>query len=344
MNAQDYAALVLRFLRHLARENYAPATVDSYRGALDRFHHFLLEKRITSPVAVTRQDVEAYHAILRQELAPGSVRCLLKVLRCFFLYLEEEELLFQSPFASGRKHLPEVKNPPENVLTEEEVDRLFTMPDLVTCRGFRDRVCFELLYCTGLRKSELVHLDTGDLDLKGGLLFVRQGKGSRDRVVPLTAGCVCLLEEYLEKVRPVLLCMDLKEEALFVTSLGKRFSRNTLTRIIREYARAAEIHKKVSAHTFRHTFAAHMIRGGARVRYVQEILGHEKLSTTRIYTKVYVADLKKAVKMYHPRENDLYESGALPLPERRTRSGKVMLPRVFTVGKAVDREGDPGNT
>jgi integrase/recombinase XerD len=339
MSAEDFHTLLTRYTEHLARENYAPATIESYTGALERFGVYLSRKGISSPVEVERAEIEAYHSELRSELAAGSVLCILKVLRSFFRFLEAEEHIFASPFSGRRKRLSAPRNAPDNVLTGEEVTRLFGMPDLRTPKGYRDRVALELLYCTGIRKSEAVHLNVADIDLRGGVLYVRQGKGSKDRVVPLAAGVSSLLEEYLEKVRPVMLCMDLKEEALFVSRFGTRFSRNTLTRIIREYARAAEIQKKVTTHTFRHTFAAHMIRGGARVRYVQEILGHEKLSTTRIYTKVYVADLKKAVKMYHPRENDLFESGTLPLPSRRTAAGKVMLPRVFTAGKSSENLG-----
>jgi len=288
---------------------------------------------------VTRERLAAYHAELRATLKEGSVLCLMKVIRQFYRFLEEEELIFRSPFCSERRRLKRHRNPPENLLSEEEVSLLFNEPDLCTCKGFRDRVLLELLYCTGLRKAELVQLDTEDIDLSGALVYVRQGKGRKDRVVPLTARCADLLKEYLEKVRPVMLSLALAEEALFVTRVGKRFSRNTLTRIIREKSRAAGLRKRVSTHTFRHTFAAHMIQGGARVRYVQEILGHEKLSTTRIYTKVFAADLKKAVKMYHSRENDLYEVAPPPLPDRKSRSGKVMLPRMFTAG-AGNREED----
>jgi len=326
---QSFTSCAESFLRRLRQENYAPSTVESYTSALTRFQTFLLTDSQTDPASVTRECLAAYHAELRASLKEGSVLCMMKVIRQFYRFLEEEQRIFSTPFRSERRPLKRHRNPPENVLSEEEVELLFKEPDLATCKGFRDRVLLELLYCTGLRKAEVVQLDTEDIDLSGGLVYVRQGKGRKDRVVPLTACCADLLKEYLEKVRPVMLSLELSEEALFVSRFGKRFSRNTLTRIIREKSRAAGLRKRVSTHTFRHTFAAHMIKGGARVRYVQEILGHAKLSTTRIYTRVFAADLKKAVKMYHSRENDLYEVAPPPLPDRKTRSGKVMLSRVF---------------
>jgi len=185
-----------------------------------------------------------------------------------------------------------------------------------TYMGFRDRTMFEVLYGTGIRIGELEKLNISDIDFNEKVIFIRQGKGGKDRIVPCTDTALEFLKEYITKVRPALSYFNSRQKVLFLSRSGKRFTAGAFRKMLAKYLKKSQIKKRISPHSFRHSFATHLLAGGANIRYVQEILGHEELSTTAIYTRVAVVNLKKEIKHFHPRENELYEAAELKIPEK----------------------------
>ena len=232
----------------------------------------------------------------------------LSYVQSFFRFLRQTERIAFDPAKVIR--LP--RHPqrlPVDLLTPEEMRRLLAVPDLGTPTGFRDRCIFELFWCTGMRISELLSLAVADLDFAQGLVTIRHGKGDKPRVVPLGAGVVGWLREYIEKARPWLALNEPNPPqtiegggCLFLSRFGRQMEKSGLFYKLRAYQRRAKIKKKLSTHTFRHTLASEMLKAGADLRHIQELLGHENLTTTQRYLHVVKADLKKAHSKTHPRE------------------------------------------
>jgi integrase/recombinase XerD len=214
----------------------------------------------------------------------------------FFKYLATENLILTDPAAT--LELPkEPKRLPRNILTAHEVKKILEAIDTKAVRGIRDRAIIETLYSSGLRATELANLTLNCLNLKEGYLTIENGKGGKDRVVPLGKIACHWIEQYLE-VRP-----QIPDPTLFLTMLKppRPLSREVIAEICAARAGQAGVKKKVTSHTWRHTCATSMLKGGADIRYVQELLGHASLKTTQIYTKVTIQDLKKVHSRCHPR-------------------------------------------
>jgi integrase/recombinase XerD len=188
---------------------------------------------------------------------------------------------------------------PRHVLTAEEVEQVLLGPHLGDGIGVRDRAILEVFYSTGIRRMELVNLSVWDLDQERGTLMVRQGKGKKDRMVPIADRAIAWIERYLRQVRPSLV-MPPDEGTLFLTNLGESLTPSRLTQLVREYVNGAELEKHGACHLFRHTMATLMLEGGADIRYIQEMLGHVELSTTQIYTQVSIKKLKAVHELTHP--------------------------------------------
>lgn len=226
---------------------------------------------------------------------------ILSVVRGLCRWLVDQDYLASDP----SRRLESAKEPqrlPRHVLDEKEVYQLLESIDMSTTLGFRDRVIMELFYGTGIRKGELRQLKVNDVDLEGGYLFVEQGKGRKDRVVPLGEGLCKLIREYLLFIRPKL-CTYSDNPYLIITYQRKGPLCNA--QIIKRVKICAEnslVKKNVYPHLLRHSCATHMIRRGAPLRHVQELLGHRSVVSTQIYTHITIMDLKKAHAKYHPRE------------------------------------------
>ncbi len=184
-------------------------------------------------------------------------------------------------------------------MTSDEVDRILNQTDVYGDTGIRDRAILETFYSTGIRRMELVNLKLVDIDLRYGSLMVRQGKGNKDRLVPLGERACAWIQKYLDEVRPGLV-MGNDESYLFLTDYGEAFIKDRAGDLVRKYMEAAGIDKPGACHLFRHTMATQMLDSGADVRYIQAILGHAKLSTTEIYTHVSIQKLKEIHKATHP--------------------------------------------
>ena len=301
-------------LRYLAVRQMSSSTVKSYRNALETFDSFLVGQGIRDYREVTEETAGAYVLHIRSATygsknRPYSYTAIRKKIGCIrtlFRLLVKEELIFSDPF--GR--IEYAKKPqalPRRVLSKEEISRLFSLPNLDTYVGYRDRTVLELLYGTGMRLGELVKLDIEDIDFGERLIFIRQGKGKKDRIVPCTRSALAYVQEYLKAVRPALCFMDTGTRALFLTLRGVRLTATAFRSVFRILIRKAGITGRVSPHCLRHTFATHLLECGASVRYIQEILGHEQLSTTAVYTRVSTAVLQKMLRSFHPLENGLLE-------------------------------------
>ncbi len=293
-----------RFCRGMAARNYAPATRVAYREHLRTFLKWLgpgagqREAR-----SITRQDIVRYQEhLVSQGRKKSTQAARVRGLKRLFEWLVEQGHLFQSPTDRivetpvGSKSLPEV-------MTHEEVARLLEIPNVSTWIGVRDRAILELLYATGLRKSELLALDVADVDLEGLTVRVRAGKGRKGRVVPFGSEAKRWLREYVRDVRPRRQAKRPQERAFFLNRTGRRLSGERTWQIVSEAAREAGIRKRVTVHSLRHAFATHMLAGGASITTIQKLLGHaDPTITSQVYARVYPADLKREHDRTHPRE------------------------------------------
>jgi integrase/recombinase XerD len=289
------------FLAMIAVEKgLARNTVEAYSRDLSRFSNFLIDRAVLDWNEVTPVGVRGYISWLTtQGLSARSAARHVVTLRRFCRFLETEGLISQSPIP--KLHLARGTGKLPQTLSGEDVRRLLCQPEPNTALGRRDQAMLELLYATGVRVSELVSLHTQHIDFKGNYLTVK-GKGSKVRAVPFGQWAREKLLRYLREVRPGL--ARRRSPFLFITRSGKPLTRQGFWKLIRGYALAAGIDKRVTPHTLRHSFATHLLEGGADLRAVQTMLGHADISTTQIYTHVNGARLKQVHRQFHPRENN----------------------------------------
>ena len=287
----------LNFLR--IERGLSENSLEAYTSDLHKLAEFLTsEKR--QPLRVTGPDLQHFLRHLGElGLERSSVTRIVSSLRGFYRYALTERLILTDPtenldVKSIRRKLPAV-------LTIEEMGRMLEQPDLQTPKGIRDRAVLEFLYACGARVSEATTLKLGQLWLQDGLVKLF-GKGSKERIVPVGHYARDAMETYIGKVRPIFLHSDRKTDIVFLNQeRGTGISRMTVWNLIQEYAVKAKIEKVISPHTFRHSFATHLLQGGADLRVVQELLGHADISTTEIYTHVDRSYLQEVHRTFHPR-------------------------------------------
>ena len=297
--------ILFKFREHLRVLGRSDATIKAYGEHVEGFLETSGDLKKT-----TRKEIEDYIAELASHrlrdgspYRPATIALKVRSIKRFFEFLEKTNVVFINP----AEMIPEPHPPkglPKETLTIDEGLRLLDQPNLSTLTGIRDRAVLEVFYSTGIRLDELSSLTIFDADLSGAMLRVRMGKGKKDRVVPLGKHAVRFLREYVSKVRPHFTRKNKKDRRLFMDAFGKPLSKQMVSISIRSYARAAGIEKKVTAHTFRHTFATQLIRGGADIAAVQKMLGHSDLKTTEVYLRTAGVDLKAAHKKTHPREKE----------------------------------------
>jgi len=275
----------------------SPRTVAAYRSDLVRLGTWLEKERgLELERATGRSLSEHLQWLHRREISPRSAARALAAMRGYFGWLVEERTRADDPtehLEAPRKFLRLPK-----VLDEGEVERLLAAPDVEKPEGLRDRAMLELLYATGLRVSELVGLELGQLRLEGGFL-VAFGKGSKERVVPVGESAERWVRRYLERVRPA--WAKGRHEAVFVTRRGGAMTRQGFWKLLKAHGRAAGIERPLSPHVLRHSFATHLLEHGADLRAVQTMLGHADISTTEIYTHIHRERLRGVYDRYHPR-------------------------------------------
>lgn len=299
-------ALLGRYLEDLRARRFSRSLQAHAARVLPRLFFFLRCKGIRDVrhvdearlVAFARQLVETPSARGRP-LAPASRSTYVAALKGFFAFLEKRGLILRNPALV--LDLPRVNRLPRAVLSEREAARLVDAPDATTSLGQRDHAILELLYGTGIRVGECERLDLTDLDLEAGTLLIRDGKGRKDRIVPLTARAAAALDIHLRESRPALV-RRASPPALFPARGGRRLQLQSIEKLVRVHARGARIRTRVTPHALRHACATHLLRGGADVRHVQTLLGHRSLNTTARYTRVEVSDLRAVLERAHPRE------------------------------------------
>lgn len=301
--------LLSKFVKTLKIENRSEMTIKSYTHYLKKFFEYLeREKDISSIDKVTKEILDDYRIYKYEQInirgglnSVSEQNNVLGAIKQFFRFLKEREYIVSNPAVS----IPYAKAPkrlPRSILSRSEVRKILHTPDLKSTIGYRDRTILEILYSTGIRKSELGNLDITDVDYHDGLVRI-QGKGDKERIVPVGKIACRYLENYIKSVRPELI-RDPYNNALFLTLKGNRFTADVLLLRIRKYAEKAKLKKKVTPHTFRHTCATAMLKNRADIRSIQELLGHASLDSTQVYTKVTITDLKEIHRRCHPRERD----------------------------------------
>ena len=272
-------------------------TLCAYAHDLNKYLDYLSREGIDAPAGITRKDINDFLFSLRGSSAPVSISRILSTIKGFHKFLVREKItgfdpavLIESP-RTGRK-IPEF-------LTLEEVFRVLKAPDLEKRHGIRDRAILEIMYATGLRVSEVSWLKVSDVNLEIGFLKCK-GKGSKERIVPLGKAAQNFLRKYLNEARPSFLAGKVSLY-LFVGQGGRRLSRQSIWKAIKKAVKTAGITKRVSPHTLRHSFATHLLEGGADLRSVQEMLGHSSINTTQIYTHINQKRLKDTHRQFHPR-------------------------------------------
>lgn len=296
----DVVVTINEFIAHLQARGYAQATLESYTRNIGRFERYLQQRRLDSLKKVTPEVIDQYRqTVMAQSIAAESKALKIRPVKRLFEYLADNHRLLINP-TEGIVEISR-KNPKiGTVLTVEEVQRLLAQPDLSRDTGIRNRAIIQVLYATGIRKNELLSLKCDDADLKENALYVRKGKGGKQRVVPMGKSAARHLALYLGKVRPVYIRKRSDERALFVNRFGAALSGGSIQAFLTTYRLAAAIAKPVSPHTLRRSCATHLLQQGADIRYIQQLLGHEHLSTTQMYTKVAPMDVKATHDRTHP--------------------------------------------
>lgn len=276
----------------------SPRTVSAYERDLTRWWQSLRERGVDDPAQATPELLREWVFALKEEgLAATSIRRAQSAVRTYFRFLLSEGVLDVDP--SERLESPRVARKLPDFLTRDEVTRLLDAPDASKPLFWRDRAILELLYASGLRVSELVDLPLSGLDLDEAWATVF-GKGSRERLVPIGAPAVRTLERYLREVRPRL-DKGSGQGRVYLNACGNPMRRESIWKLVKDSAKRAGIAKNVSPHTLRHTFATHLVEGGADLAAVQELLGHVDISTTQIYTHVDREYLRDVHRRFHPR-------------------------------------------
>jgi len=300
-------AVVMEAMKY---RNYTEASIESYRIHIKMFDRYLRHKKIRDYRDVKEADYYGFLEFAERRSKRGIKRETLSkygiTIKGIFALLEAEEKIIQSPFA-GIVPAKTVRRIRDLTLTEEEMERFLSCVEMDRPVGVRNRVVLETFYGTGIRARELMKLDVSDFLKEERMLFVRNGKGQKDRIVPLGPNVYEYLKRYLSQARPKMVRRKkLKEKALFLGKFGERMGHRILDRLFDYTRKKSGIKKHVTPHVMRHSFATHLINAGADIREVQLLLGHANISSTEIYINLASSRLKEVYEKYHPLENELF--------------------------------------
>src|ERR1700691_6158109 len=299
--------LMQEHLNSLRVRGYSEHTVKNRLVHIGFFIQWAYEHGLQEPTEITRPVLERYQRYLffyrrknGEPLTFRSQHARLVPLRVWFRWMTRQNHILHNP--ASEIDLPRLgRTLPNVILSAQEVEQIMTLCDIEEPIGLRDRALLEVLYSTGMRRLEIVRLKLFDLQLDRGLILVNQGKGSKDRYVPIGARAAAWLEKYIREGRPQLVS-EPDDFTVFLTAQGEPFSRDHLTFAVRERIEAAKLGKGGACHLFRHTMATLMHENGADIRHIQAILGHEDIRTTQIYTQVAIRALQQIHAATHPAE------------------------------------------
>jgi site-specific recombinase XerD len=283
---------VEEYLQELEKKGYAAGTIAYHKIYINQFLSFLNTRELSKDL------VRSYQLYLaRLNLAALTVYSKLSVLHCFLSWLHEKGFTLIDLSAAVKLPRREISLP-KRILSEAEVKYFLSLPDIRSRKGIRDKAILELLYSAAIRRSELTRLNLYDLNVEEQTVRV-SGKGKKERVLPVGNTALYWLLKYIEEVRQP---RSSKEPALILDLVSRhRIRKQTVNNLIRVYVKNSRLSKKVTPHTLRHSCATHLLKNGADIRYIQELLGHAAVATTQIYTKVVIKDLKKVYQNTHPR-------------------------------------------
>lgn len=307
---KDFYELQEEYLEHMTLLNRAKMTIRGHRFHLGKFFEFLKSYTIQDISDITPDHIVDYqkhlHYTQNHYGRTHQVRYRnrhLAVIKSFFKHLKQVGALLRDP-AEEAQYAKEPKTLPKPALTNPEMKKLLKTPDTNTILGYRDRAILELLYSSGIRRSELLNLKLEDVDTEGGFLRINLGKGAKDRVVPIGKIASHYLETYLKGIRPLIFRAK-DHETLFISKKGNPLSKNGLGEVIGKYAKESGLERHITAHTFRRSCATEMIKNKANLMHVKELLGHSSMDTIQAYCNLSIVDLKEAHQKCHPRERDM---------------------------------------
>ena len=280
-------------------KNLSDNTVASYRNDIRSFLQFVESRKIDDPSAIKQNHISDFFKSLKEVgLSSSSAARYYSSLKGFFTYLLLSRYITENPIEKVSS--PKLAKNLPSVLTVEEIDSVLSKPDTKDKLGLRDKAVLELLYACGTRVSELINIKISDLFFDDEVIRVF-GKGSKERIIPIGSSAVKWINKYLKESRVLLMKKTKSENYLFLNNRGTKLSRMGVWKIVARYVKEAGIEKEVHPHTFRHSFATHLLEGGADLRAVQEMLGHADISTTQIYTHIDRDYIKQVHKEFHPR-------------------------------------------
>jgi len=300
MNHPELQQFLREYLAHLKLEkNLSGNTVSSYKSDISKFLEYLIQKNISDLNKVKTTTISKYFELLRKmEISSSTTARYLSAIKGFYKYLYSQKYVETDPTEILSSKISSRKLP--EVLSFSEVEKILDSPSTTETLGLRDKAILEMFYSCGLRVSELITLKKGDLFFNDDVIRVL-GKGSKQRIIPIGSSSIYWTTEYLTKSRPLLEKKMKSENIVFLNKRGTKLSRMGIWKIVNRYVKKAGIKKEVHPHTFRHSFATHLLEGGADLRAVQEMLGHADISTTQIYTHIDREFIKQIHKDFHPR-------------------------------------------
>ena len=298
-------AFMRRYLEWMLVQNYSEKTVENRETYLTLFIEWCHERGVTRPNEVTKPVLDRYRKWLYyyrkpngQPLSFRSQYTRLIPIRAYFKWLARNNFILYNP--ASELELPRLEQRlPRAVLTATEAETILNLPDTTEAMGLRDRAILEVFYSTGIRRMEVVNCSIWDVDAERGTLMVRQGKGHKDRMVPIGERALAWIEKYRLDAR-ILLAREPDDSTLFLTNLGERFTPSRMTQLVRNYVEQADLGKHGACHLFRHTAATVLLEAGMDIRYIQALLGHVKLETTALYAQVSIRELKRLHTALHP--------------------------------------------
>lgn len=300
---------IRQYINHMNAVGKSPHTVKGARSALKELDTFLQHLDADKIEHLDHDTLMQYREELAWRLTPKGTPLatrsqseLLGHLRAFCRWLVAGDYLVSDP----SEKIPNPKKPqqlPKAILEPREIQKILRQPDMSSATGYRDKVILEVLYSTAIRREEVANIKLVDLDTESGYIMIREGKGRKDRVVPLGENVCQWIDTYLIGIRSDWINSD-NDNHLFLNRFGQGMSPMAIWCVVKKYAKAAKLRKPVSTHTFRHSCATHMLHNGAPIRHIQEMLGHASLETTQVYTRITINDLKRIHSRYHPREQE----------------------------------------
>jgi len=300
MNNSELNQFLQEYLAYLKLEkNLSEQSVSAYSSDISKFLKYIVEQNVTDLNNVSTEQISKYFEVMRDlGISSSSTSRYLSAVKGFFKYLSSQEYIEKDPVEILSTRITERKLP--SVLSFLEIEVLLQSPNVKEKLGLRDKAILELFYSCGLRVSELINLKISDLYFSDGVIRVL-GKGSKQRIIPIGSSAVKWITEYMKMVRPLLEKKMKSENIIFLNNRGTKLSRMGVWKIVDKYVKEAKIEKEFHPHTFRHSFATHLLEGGADLRAVQEMLGHADISTTQIYTHIDREFVKQMHRDFHPR-------------------------------------------